>query len=303
MDNRRITRGLATNMARNAVLDTTELLEAIILCLPAINIFGVRRVSTEWLDTILSSKRVQQKTFLSPITSDERWRLRGVPRPSSSEQEYDDVELAVFPRDVTSANKDAVSAKQFFGREFVPVDLCPLLSPYWGPFDIVMKLLRLKRNENCTFDMLDLVGRSGPWRGMYVTNLPCKVVRLRASLELKEPPHIFIKSAITLRDEGGLKLGALLDRLLGDVGEYIFSDDLDEGICDDHHFCIEDHVGSTRLRFESISLSQALAKHGIYRCTRSRFLFFQASVTLNGVVVATETEKEAVRTHGLKAKE
>jgi hypothetical protein len=68
---RRHTRGMTTDAARKAVLNTSELLESILVCLPPKTLFGVQRVSKQFQGIIATSIPIQEKMFL---------RLRNKPR-------------------------------------------------------------------------------------------------------------------------------------------------------------------------------------------------------------------------------
>jgi len=66
---------MTTDAARKAVFNTSELLEAILVCLPPQTLFGVQRVSKKFQAIIATSIPIQEKMFL---------RLRSKPQPKWS---------------------------------------------------------------------------------------------------------------------------------------------------------------------------------------------------------------------------
>lgn len=55
---------MTTDAARKAVFNTSELLEAILVCLPPKTLFGVQRVSKQFQAIIATSVPIQEKMFL-----------------------------------------------------------------------------------------------------------------------------------------------------------------------------------------------------------------------------------------------
>lgn len=69
-----LTRRITTAFARNAVLDTTELLEKIILELPMEDILNsTKMVNKRWSCVIICSKSIQRKLFLYPEPQTNGW--------------------------------------------------------------------------------------------------------------------------------------------------------------------------------------------------------------------------------------
>ncbi|KAF7191951.1 hypothetical protein HII31_06596 [Pseudocercospora fuligena] len=63
--------------ARNAVLNTEELLEAILSFLPAIDIIKCQRVAQYWRDTIKESAQIKQKLVIRCSDDSEQWTVQG----------------------------------------------------------------------------------------------------------------------------------------------------------------------------------------------------------------------------------
>ncbi|KAK4619610.1 hypothetical protein CLAFUW4_11501, partial [Fulvia fulva] len=64
------TRGVTTQQSRDAVMDTAELFEAILLQLPLSDLITYRSVNKTWFQTIHNSPKLMQKLFLSPTPAD-----------------------------------------------------------------------------------------------------------------------------------------------------------------------------------------------------------------------------------------
>ena len=61
-----VTRGDAVSSARNAVFNTNELLEAIIMEIPSKTILTLRAVNKHFHEMVMSSPKIQRKLFLKP---------------------------------------------------------------------------------------------------------------------------------------------------------------------------------------------------------------------------------------------
>lgn len=72
----RITRNMTTDGPRQAVFKTAELLENILLHLPAVKIFGVQRVCRQFRDVVATSAVIRQKLFLQPSGERQTWFAR-----------------------------------------------------------------------------------------------------------------------------------------------------------------------------------------------------------------------------------
>jgi len=70
---RMVTRAATTNAVRKAVLETNELLEAVLSQLPMQNLLLVRRVCKAWNALILTSPRILRKLFLAPERDTKEW--------------------------------------------------------------------------------------------------------------------------------------------------------------------------------------------------------------------------------------
>ncbi|KAF2208089.1 hypothetical protein CERZMDRAFT_101786 [Cercospora zeae-maydis SCOH1-5] len=71
----RVTRLMKVNAPRQAVLNTAELLENIILQLPVRSIYSAYRVCTQWKALVDTSKEVKKKLFLIPTAKEQVWEI------------------------------------------------------------------------------------------------------------------------------------------------------------------------------------------------------------------------------------
>lgn len=190
------TAGLATYEACDKVLDTAELLEAIILCLPAIKIFGVRRVSKTWLAAILASKNIQRKAFLLPIPVEEQWVFRATADPPAINQDRrprknaaasgspPDNELIVAPRGELDDGRFEMNGvlKEFASGPITPATLCPLMKPPDSSLDVARRSWGVDGRDEVYLPGREFMSRAGSWQATLLSNPPCKAAYLSAEL-------------------------------------------------------------------------------------------------------------------------
>jgi len=86
---RRHTRGMTMDAARKAVLNTSELLESILVFLPPKTLFGVQRVSKQFQAIIATSVPIQEKMFLRfRNKSQESWLLKEKITPTDTDRYF-----------------------------------------------------------------------------------------------------------------------------------------------------------------------------------------------------------------------
>ncbi|KAK3070180.1 hypothetical protein LTR53_010902 [Teratosphaeriaceae sp. CCFEE 6253] len=76
---RRVTRTMTIDGPRQAVFQTAEMLENILLHLPARSIFGAQRVCRQFRDIVATSIQLRKRLFLTPpdVTATETWIRQG----------------------------------------------------------------------------------------------------------------------------------------------------------------------------------------------------------------------------------
>ena len=168
----RTTRSMTLDAARQAVLSTTELLEAIIVCLPYKQVFTVQRVCRRFRECVSSSTQIQQKLFLRPYVQKESWMLRppGLEgtAPLIHIREY---ELVPATADVTHVVSPGI---------ILPTMLSPLATVRYRTAKASTRQYRWA-GEILELDMKSLVREPGSWQAIYLTDPPCTTSRFSLS--------------------------------------------------------------------------------------------------------------------------
>ncbi|KAK3690776.1 hypothetical protein LTR37_018998 [Vermiconidia calcicola] len=209
----------APNLAEvsQAVFNTTELLEQILLCLPMKSVFVSQRVCTHFKDTILKSNALQQKLFLRPAGDKSvLWLIRpSIPRGQLQEK------FAKAPADVHFRVANASEVMDGTVRRYRPAALNPLLRLDTDiPAHDREAACRVwsRVGDRLALDLKIKIGIAHSWRDMYLTDPPCESINLAASwfVGLPDTPDVEICSTVTavLQDTDGLTLGALVDAVV-----------------------------------------------------------------------------------------
>lgn len=111
--------GNSSNAATQAVLYTTELLEAILFRLPPFDIFRAQRVCHKFCDTIHGSDKLQKRLFVRPCEEPQSWVVRRTAAESSSDVHRSKFEVVLAADGVANAVTEPV----------LPVKLCPIVPP------------------------------------------------------------------------------------------------------------------------------------------------------------------------------
>lgn len=197
-------------MARNAVLDTTELLEAILVCLPFKDLFVIQRVSRRFHDVIAGSTQLQEKMWLRPYSSSfkrESLTLRTrnpIPQGETFElpPNYDERELLPASKGLTNVIR----------QHIVLADITPLAEPAY--FRTLRERLFLADSE-IRLDFSRLHRMTGSWRKLLITDPPCEEVDMDASIQLEDPHSSdgsrWYERLACLQNENGMNLGDLWD--------------------------------------------------------------------------------------------
>lgn len=96
---------------RQAVFQTAELLEMILLNLTVVNIFGVQRVCRQFRDAVASSTAIQQKLFLKPSDAEQQsWVVKSRPaQPGSGNPWPEPYFVTVDPSISQAADRNPVT--------------------------------------------------------------------------------------------------------------------------------------------------------------------------------------------------
>ena len=177
----RITRGMTTDASRKAVLNTTELLEHIIVHLPARNIFGVQRVCQSFRNVIKTSTAIQEKLFLKPSTQKaQMWELRTAKeeRVNAStwpwEFEHHPLKFVRCADDeATAEGPEGWEAAMGTAIRRVPVQLNPLLKQEESPPWIEQSLVKrsIEQEIRARLDLFNVpLKQTQSWRDMLITD-------------------------------------------------------------------------------------------------------------------------------------
>ncbi|KAK5690964.1 hypothetical protein LTR17_025801 [Elasticomyces elasticus] len=216
-----ITRGMANDAARQAVLTTAELLELILLQLPAQTVFGTQRVCRQFHDYVAASVLLQQKLFLRlppQGTDEEIWTLDRLRFPNYAQlmagiHETGRGEFVLRIRK-TDDDPDIVD------REILRQP-ATLANPFLKRVEPVMSLRERMERQKELFS-LNLIGAElmgvASWKNTYLVSVPCKKVTLTLDWAIDVQPPFWGRVNVynpTASDESnGFALGALLDVLL-----------------------------------------------------------------------------------------
>ena len=192
--------------ARSAVLNTTELLEAIMIYLPIKKIFAIQRVSRRFRDIIGKSVQIQQKLFIKPCAKEEIWKLAHLPpRPGQTGEDFESEPKLVFAHSAETAAENAKSL-------FVPAILCPILDATTESVPVTDRLW-LNDGDYREIQLTALIKRPGSWELTQLTDPPCKHMRfsIHAALEdSRGKVRAYSDPWIHIERLGGIVLGDIL---------------------------------------------------------------------------------------------
>ena len=207
---------MTTDAARKAVLDTSELLEQIILCLPMTNIFVIQRVCQKFKAVIATSPNIQTKLFLRlrADVPEEAWAL--------------DTHSGPLPRhpDNVRFRKVDVNSK---GTLYKPVVLNPLLQrrPLFSRTSSAADRLFRSDSLGETVEMMfpqSHFGSQPSFLKTYITDPPCHTAKAAIAaaylIDPKDDPEedsvYGVISGEEISSDQGLTIGDVI-RARGDV--------------------------------------------------------------------------------------
>jgi len=226
--NTRVTRACSARRAEKsakAVFNTTELLEQILLNLPAKNVFAVQRVNTFFRDVIRGSISIRRALFLEPLSEQTIWKLQYI-----DGRDFDSYKDYVWNvGDVTfvpcqSADDDGAARQTKNTTYATPVRLNPLLKDTTGYEESLDLLADPSWSGNSAiFSLAFKMSLAGvpSWRDTYITAPPCKTATFRLVWrhgQYEGGKFVFVE------DAAGLTLGTLVDNVLKQVQPKIHFD-------------------------------------------------------------------------------
>jgi hypothetical protein len=205
-----------SSTATHAVLNTTELLENILIYVPFRTLITSQRVCSLWRDTVNQSTQIKQKLFLLPQPIVDRWAIVGT---TSTDLHFTRITpTTILPHPLTISNfwsQESISPQTLY-----PVRLNPLLverrfhpAVRNGPSDRVAYQAFF---SGCFFVGLaqDLQRNySAPsWRNMYLCDPPCTKLEACITFESSKAPVHSLTVSFDLEAPDGITFGLLLDR-------------------------------------------------------------------------------------------
>ncbi|KAK5697772.1 hypothetical protein LTR17_023831 [Elasticomyces elasticus] len=218
---RPFTRGMkiaSTDSTRQAVFATAELLENIMLHLPARDIFCLQRVGRQFRDIVKTSIQLQRKLFIRPVfsTNTEVLAIRNdklVLLPNANN----------LPQDLEARRGEPLVVRPATElNAILSRDVLPNHGAYLNP---VLGMLGRKGGGeclalDCETATIDIIG-NGSWKDTCFTNQPCNSARIRAQWHLGTFPHIITGSLVlqnaSTADPQGFSLGSLVDAGFCDI--------------------------------------------------------------------------------------
>lgn len=288
---RRHTRGMNTDAARKAVLNTTELLESILVFLPAKTLFGVQRVSKQFQAIIARSIPVQEKMFLRVRNKPQpTWQLKGRSREPVSRAYF-----VEFPNGCEPPRHEFL---------YTPVELNPLLklddrrSKGWSCATRADKII--DEEVYLTFDQplsLSKLDNAPPSiLNTYISDPPVNWIDVRGYYELREG-LITIMNCSSEESRSTATLGELLSgALIGDGRALI---DFGSGVRYEKEReslgWEQDFDGPVLDPRRVLAYYETMASQG----DMSTQGFCEVFFNMEGAVMATEAERAVVKPDGV----
>lgn len=271
----RITRNMKIDGPRQAVFNTAELLEAILLEIPMKQLFTIRRVSKQFRDTVNSSVRLQEEMFLRPRKTDkEFWTLRTLqPYPDGFRKSQMECEFVPSSELVTNQVANA--------ERMQPVRCNPMVCEHRnGSMRTPVRTL-YSQYEVIDLSLKPLLIHPDMCPEMYLTDPPCTETFVELEIPIKTKPRVFIytKEDIKISHPEGVTARHISQALMQDSHEFLVWSD-----------------GATELHMSSLDalLDKVCAKESklqIIEQFRKRFEYAR----LPGIILPTEAEREEVR--------
>lgn len=268
---------MTTDASRQAVFNTAELLEAILLHVPMKQLFTIRRVSQQFRDCISTSVMLREKMFLRHGKPAEKWTLRNLRAPETHGLKAQDVEFVpnsnIFVNDIR------------FVREVTPVRVNPLLTPFvrrsgcdsalwlWhGPWEFL--------NITAT----QMLNKPGSWQDMFLVDQPLREISADLCWELNTSPAtiVSIDGEVELTCEEGFTVGSFFQQLLETPQDVVVR--VYDGRQDSRRKCTIKEVLSKMLSLEKTKKK----KKGPW------ILDAGVTITVEAIVAPTEEEREQV---------
>ncbi|KAK0254406.1 hypothetical protein B0A54_13182 [Friedmanniomyces endolithicus] len=206
-----------TNGPRVAVFMTTELLEDILILLPLKKIFVIQRVCRQFRKVVATSVKIQQKLFLRLPGHGllEKWTMFRI-ESSNSQPRLKLTRLQINGSRPTTTILDHDNQTCLYGA-----------AATWNPYfsNQLAHRYQFSRTRYPIFDQSTHYGSDGTvfvllgsasWRGMYLTDQPCKTANVYLHWSIATRPRTTgrIEGYASTETPDGFTLGSLLDAAL-----------------------------------------------------------------------------------------
>jgi hypothetical protein len=197
---------MTTDAARRAVLDTPELIENIILCLPVKDLFAkVQRLSRSWKAVVDSSVAVQTKLWLRPQSDN-------VIQPAKYSNDHTFAHYSDWLQELASPMYPSGVVLNPFLRNkfgsFSSTPSSPVRESKGYPFFLIFQTRPkgVDKNDQAAVEI------SQSWRGMFLTEPPITTASLQVYFyKTSEQRHDAIMVDSVMRDHNGITLGLFHD--------------------------------------------------------------------------------------------
>lgn len=277
-----------THAAMRAVLETTELLELILLSLPIRDTIVGTRVCRRWNQCVHSSPAMPQHLFLRPsgmgirqVFYDRSYHLLDMSLADIISGEPMVAGLWSAPTTSTQVVLD-MSSDDADEVLLTPVRLCPLLELCNSHQPTVERLVGGVETEQAK--LVTSPGRIGPWTSMLITDPPSVAVTVDVKLRHSEFEQLEINAALTVANADGITIQDLTQQFLESSGCIRCSFPPEWG--DDIDLWPEDGVSTWK---------DSMLEDVVQQVTDSYGGFFECDsvhVTLDGAIVLDAQEQE-----------
>lgn len=213
----RITRSMKTDGPRQAVFNTAELLEAILLEIPMKQLFPIRRVSKQFRDTVNTSIKLQEEMFIRPRKAEkEFWMLRTTQTTGHSLGDWRQSHQCEFVQ-----ASEAVSNVVKGAEPMQPALLNPLIRNLdLSGYESAASRIMARKVERVELDLTACLRRPGTWQDMQLTEPPCTDIVVQPRLELNTRPGTYAyatndESSKKVSHSSGVTFGHFIQEVMG----------------------------------------------------------------------------------------
>jgi len=280
---------MKVDATRRAVFDTAELLEEIMLNLPAKTVFGVQRVCRQFRDIVSNSPRLRRYLNLLPSSDDfaEAWVLRRNSRVAQATKFYftknnrDGLSEAEEEEAWSEDSDEEADDRDEYSTPYMPVRLSDFaVRPDAGsptePNPASRMSLKLAGEHVHLLLSGSVIAPTASWRAVYLTKPPCHDAEISVRWIIKSQPPTYgaVRQCVFSDSASGLTLGEIIDAALNDRGVVPVHG---EGSSKEHSVKSNRELVDVPARLEA-------------KCDKAAIFGDGTTVALEGMVVPSEEE-------------